>query len=796
MLVISAVVFVFAQASFAAAETTNSIDRRQYMLAEGMFERQFFDLAEAEFKKFINTNPDNPLAPRSCFRLAECQRAQDKNQEALATIARMKQKWPEHELAQKIILLEADLLQKLGETEKAAAAYRLLIGNQNTQLRETARFFLAQLLENTEQVNVAKTLYSSLANQEFDGNHQYRPYAMFALANLSQRENKVDEANKLYKKLAQAESAPARLRRDALRQRAENLFNQKEYQEAVKAYENLMVQAEEKSLVKWAQSRRIWCLYSMGKFAETIELAQEWHHQYPEAENDFSMNFIMAAALTARESFVNALEWFEKAKNSESTPSSYKSEIDYQIIYCHMRLMQWKQVDAKADLFIKSHQDSPRLHKTEYIHARALFELQNYEDAVKKIQALLADTPESWSNRKTANLLLANCLQKQEKYTAAATVFRKLANIEGDTNAQVKLRLNAADLAKKAGNWQDAIADCNRILDTSQISDQQRRRTIVLLAQLHIEHDTPENAIAALQNLKESSKNENQAKIQLLLAYMYLRQNMLDAAEPELRQLVEGKNGATPEIKIEARQMLTDALLRQNETNNAIIIFSPLLELPENQRPNMPDSLLFELQKLYFNRNEYELSEKVCRWLVEKENPKTKSKALVRLAEILISTNRFEQAKVELEKITKLTTTTKIQEWKAELGAAKVLMGDIYREQNKNDRAAMTYQTVLDNPALPMRYATKARLELARLLNAEGRPNQALRHAVNAFVLGEDPVYTPQAMMLTIEILIKLDKSEEAKTTWNELQKRFPVFAEGQKSDNKTLEKIIDLNSN
>ena len=88
--------------------------------------------------------------------------------------------------------------------------------------------------------------------------------------------------------------------------------------------------------------------------------------------------------------------------------------------------------------------------------------------------------------------------------------------------------------------------------------------------------------------------------------------------------------------------------------------------------------------------------------------------------------------------------------------------------------------------------AVRARWGLAKILKSEGRVKRALRYAVEAFVLvlGDDPVYTPRAMLIALEIYVTQGSMADAWTTWRELQARFAAFAE-QNRDNPSVTKLL-----
>lgn len=775
-----------AQNGPAVEANDESIIKRQYMLAEGLFDRRFFDLAEEEFRSFIEQHPDNRLALRAHFRLAECLNAQDKLEPALKTIESVEKKWPDDALTQRLLLLKANILNRTNDTDKAVETYRRIIGNPDSRLQETARYFLARLLEEKGDWEVAETLYKTLAEKEFDADHHYRPYSMFSLAAAAQQRGNLARANDLFNNLIKAKNVPGKLREEALYRYAENAFIQNRYKAALEIYDQIVVDFSDGDFVEEALKRRIWCYYSMGDFAKAIELGQEWHRQHPDSD-DFEMNFVMGASLVGASLFDQATDWLARVENGVQVPDDFLRTAGYQRIYCYLRLDKDEKVLELAPEFVEEYSGSDEAVDVYYFWATALLRQERYEKAAEKLNKALQSFVAEWEYEQDARILLARCLQELDRNDEAADVLQQIA-ATAPPDQKAAFLLRSADAARRAGNVKLAADNYQAALVSGSLSATETRTAIARLAELYTENDDLQNAVAIFESTLPKIAPENRPQVKLLLGYLHLELKQLDQAEVILRDLLS--QNTPPEIAGEARYFLADTLLQKGKTDDAVTIFSELLRLPTSERPDFSSELLFRLQELYFNRAEYQVSEKICRWLMADSVPSIRNRATLRLAEILISGKRYAEAEQVLQP---LLGTTASEEQQAETAGAvldaTILMGDIHMHNGELDRAATAFQTALAKPGLSSRYATKARLALAQLLRKEGRLKQSLRHAVNAFVLGNDPVYTPEAMLLAVELLVETDKVQEAKTTWTELEARFPIFAQ-ENRDNPAVKKL------
>jgi len=227
---------------------------------------------------------------------------------------------------------------------------------------------------------------------------------------------------------------------------------------------------------------------------------------------------------------------------------------------------------------------------------------------------------------------------------------------------------------------------------------------------------------------------------------------------------------------------LAGSLLELNKTDEALAIFAQLLSLPVAKRPSFEPSLLFQLERLYFDRNQWAVSKNICKWLVEWPQGEVACQAALRLSELYVAQNRLPDAEKNLREL-----IDKVQ--KGELAFAQnappkerlqSVLSEILFLQGKHDRAVELVETCLSREDLDLRSVTRCRWVYAEILMKEKHPKQALPFAIKCFVLADDPDYTPRAMFLAVRVFATLGKKDDALTTWRELGKRYPAFA-GQK---------------
>jgi hypothetical protein len=188
---------------------------------------------------------------------------------------------------------------------------------------------------------------------------------------------------------------------------------------------------------------------------------------------------------------------------------------------------------------------------------------------------------------------------------------------------------------------------------------------------------------------------------------------------------------------------------------------------------------------MFFARNQPEKSEAICRWLMAGDDLEVVQQAVLRLAGLMAAQHRFDAADAELAGLRR-----RRQEAAAAAGAAAMValppdeeitsvQSELFLLRDQVPQAVVAAEQCLACRELGEDSATRARWVLAEALARQGHPGQALPYATKAYILGDHPIYSSRAMVLALRLLVGLYRMDEAKTTWAELRKRYPVVAEG-----------------
>lgn len=759
----------------APADAADASAADKLRFANGLMAREFYDMAEAEFREFLRQYPDHAKTPVATFGLIQTCRAQQKMDCVLDTIRTFQRRWPNHKLAPKLHLWEGETLIQQGKLAEAEDAFKRLLNEEDSVIREAALYFIGEATMRRGLEEKALAVYRKLAEKPFDGTHQYRPYAVYAIGAQAQHQGDVQTAQEMFKRLAEGDPVPRSLQEEGLYRLAQVLFRKGRYAEAIVRYESLLVEFPEGRFSREARKRRLWAHYQLAHYEKAGQFAAQWRERYPETF-DYEVLFIQAASLMTQDLHRQAGELFASLGMSAEVPAPYRRSARYQQIFCALKLDQFADVENLAAAFLADFPDAPERLDVRFFQMEAAHGLEKYEQVTAPLGKLLEEAPAQWEYRADAVNVLADAFDKLDKTKQQANVLRAAAQQGGEWAPEWLLR--AAEAEREIGNRDAAIKDLEVLLRRHADSRREAIAATLYLAELYSIEDRFEHAEALVRELLKKEETKSiRGRLHYLLGYVYGQQQRYQSAEKELRTALE--QGSAPELVSDAKAFLIYVLLQRGETDAALELFAEILAMPVEQRAQMDADLLFRLEEIYYLRNRYDTCRTLCEWLRTHPQTDVQFRAGLRLAELHIATKGLDAARALLETLRdeQREILADNPDARTRLAAVASLLGEVAMLTGDLDRAVTAFEETLDTEGVRAEYITRARWGLAEILHREDRLDQALRYAMNAFILGDHPTYTPKAMFKAVEILVELDRTQEARTTWEELRQRYPAFA-------------------
>ena len=753
-----------------------------YRLAEGLLSRDFHDLARQEFQRFLECYPEHALAPQAMLGLAESRRAEGKTTEALDVLDNFRRRWPNHEKAAAAALLKGEVLLEQGRTADAEAYFRELQANGPTAAREAAAYSLAREWVRQDKLPAARDAFAKLAALPLDPACPFRAHALFGLAAIAQKQGDLEAAAVAYRKLADEPKVPPALREESLYRLGELAFWRGDYAAATAAYGRQLTEHPNGPLAVAAAKRRAWAEFNRGDHAAALAAVQVWRTRFGDAD-DPEMAYLNAAALAGAGRLPEALDAIHALLTNTALTGDFRRLTRYQEAWCLWRLERFPETVSCTRAFLTDFAGAPETADIRFFLGDSLLRQNDATGGLAELRAAVTAAGPGWPFAPLAAERLAGNLAAAGQTAAAAAAFRDLARKAAPAK-RPELLLRAGQLARRAGDAEAAIADLQQVRRDYPADVAASRAAALELVELYAETRRYPQAEALLQELQKQGGGDP-AALRVFAGFLRVAREDYAGAEQQLRALL-AEPGLPPAAAGASRFYLAVALLEQHRDPEALELFAALLQAPENARPVFSDTLLLRLEQTFFDHGRDADSEMICRLLLARGAGREAAvSARLRLARLLVARQQVAAADQAVEALLALPAAAPGQPGltPAQRAEALVLGGELDLLANRRDRSVTRFQDCLRLPESRGEPATRARIGLAELFRAEKHPDQALQQAVSAFVLGDDPRYTPKAMLLAAVILLEQHKTAEAATTWSELEQRYPAFAGAHRAD-------------
>ncbi|MGN1360608.1 MAG: tetratricopeptide repeat protein, partial [Kiritimatiellia bacterium] len=389
------------------APPTNPPSARQEeraLLADGLFRRGLYRMAEQEYQAVLASNP-NPIY---LFRLGECCRKQNKNDEADKAYRRVIELAPTNPVAQRAYIQRALLAVQRGQIDKAKAAFSVMSGTRfPPDIRQIAFYHLGECHEKSTNLTAAAEAYASALAQSSDGD--YSIYAKARLAWLLSQNRK--DANSLRKAEAlQLELAAVKdptVAAPALAAAA------------------LLAATPEQAIERYVRLR--------ADFPDTSSAR--------DAVEPLASLYLQTAQTN------QALALLDVALPTLQPPAANTLALMRAVLLAHNR--RWSDAIAAFRTFLKV---QPNNASARFGLLQALFETRQDAELIREVSALPRDTP------RLVDLLWMQALAAERaKASDAGVLFSRLADSYPDSPYAADSLYRAAWLAQEKKHYQDAI---------------------------------------------------------------------------------------------------------------------------------------------------------------------------------------------------------------------------------------------------------------------------------------------------------------------------------------------------
>lgn len=770
---------------------------RELELANGLLERGLYRLAEKELRNHLDSrsDPDGDIQAR--LYLITALKEQGKNTEALQVIRKTRASDLSASRREQLNLIAGEIHFELSEYEKASRYFRMALSSENDVFRETALFFLGQCYARDGLDKNAIAVYRQLAYKDFDERYAYRPYAAYEMTELYRKQGNFEAAEKLYSKLVNADNVSPGLKK-LTGVEAVEFAGEKGKLVKAEDFSAYVVENFPDSDAAVKTSEKLARLYLEDDQPDrALEAINTYQQQGRQEGSDYRLHYLRAAAFIRQQKFTDALtdlkEITKQAEKEGNVSERYRQLAVYQTVYCLLKVERYGEAVEIAGVFEDRFSDSPRFADVLFYRAVAFYKLDDFSAASEGFQRARknVDEPGEWEFDRPSLEYLAQCYNEEGEYAKAGKVYQKLM-LRAEENEKAELHLSTANAFERAGLRDKAKAEYASVLDIETSRPEERAEALNKLARLRVE----ESEFAEAEELLADELDEFESippRLQILLAYTQYQLEKYQDARERLYRLINAKNGEDirDEIRARAEYLLVSILFEEKKTDEALEVFGNLFEKPAEVRPKLDKGLLLRIAELYFDRDDFSTCQAVLEEILPTDRRRLYYRATTLKGELFLVMNKRQKA-VELlqnmiaehrsEELKHPGTRDNAYSTSFDLSKAYSLLAEALLNEGRRDEAVYNFRRALQDQSASARTAARAYWGMARIFQKEKRWEKALSQAINGFILVDDPHYTPRCMLIAVKALVKTGEYQEAKTTWEELEKRFPAYAQQHKS--------------
>ncbi len=758
--------------AFSFAQTQDMIGGDRRAFADGLLSRKMYKLALPEYLAVLQSQKTTNELDVVLYRAAECQRRLGQRQDARVNCQKLIEQFPKSTMVPRAGFMLGLILLDEGKALEASSSFdkiAVMPGIEN-DLRISALYHSGEALERLGGHNqAALSRYAEILKIS-----RTAEVAFFAVLRIAYLKSEIgtkemtESAMQDYLALAKA-PFNARVGAEALYQAARLRYNTENYEEAASLYRQLFQKYPNDLRCNESIRPAAWANFRSGRVVEATGMADRalagkepitHHDEWLYLKANCVARTLNADAIAAYDALIN------KFPNSKFTPPA-----QYERLTTLFSQEKYAQVLADADTILTP--PSNVVDNLYWIQAQSAERVKDYAREVQ-FYGLLVEKCSASDLAPEAGYRLAWRLQQLEKYKEASVAYHvvitKWPNYELVPKALFASGLCLAQLGQSV----EALRDWGVLL-TKYPTDETVPEALFQKAMEETKLGESRKALETLEVILSKHPNfkrRNEAKYWKAMHYYELKE--LVEAEKLLHEAIA--ENPPIEIKREATFLLGLILQAGGKDAEAAKCFQSILDAPI--RGKFTSDRLSWLSEFQYSRGSYLEAEAAAKELVDGATaPDWKEAGYTLLGRAQIALKKYDEAIVSYKAASEVKAGTKY-------GAESTLrLAEALLEHKKDYVQAEKYfQMAGSRASSPQLVDIRAMAYAGLGACLEGRNDleSALRYSLSVGILFDDAVIVPKALNRASNILVKLNRAEEAAQVKAELMERYPDSAEAK----------------
>ena len=739
----------------AGAGAVEGPERLQF--ADGLYSRGMYDLAIKEYRAFLDSNPRGEGSDTACYRMAESYMSLTNAAAAEPLFRRVFSDFPRSPFRFKAWFRSAELAADAGRTETACSYLdTMLAANAPSDLASAALYRLGGLRAQLGQKELAARAYTRIRT-DFAASPFYA-HALLALAGPAGASSADRDEAAAMLRTAATNTVSTRLAAEAWFQLGELEFRRNAWEAAAQAYTQV---AAADTRAPEAHIQRAWCLYNLGRYAETL-LAFDTDAASPGAVRAAEWLYLKANALRQLQRYDEAVESYARFLTRYRDDAMTPAAAYEQALSLHRAGRHREAIEAAEALKPK-----PELKPdVAWILAESHAALKAPDKAITYYRALVDQFAGS-PLRPHAMYRLAHLLQTRGEYGPAAEQYAALAQAYPAADTIPQALFASALCHMKLGKHAEAVQDWSALLkrfpDHALAEEALYQKALVLL---HLKQDEP--AAAALNELVTRFP-----KSRYVPEAHYGSGLLLDTAGKPAEAAAEYRaalaGGLAGDTTVKAQFRLAVVLQKIEKPVESAAMLDPLVAA--GKTGDCPPELLEWLALHHLDRSEHKEAAAAAQAALAMPEGAKRPMLWLALARARRGLQQYAAADEAYDKAMAGEGRPAIE--------AALESGDMSLDSRALRQAASAYDKAAtmatDDRYLPLRAAAYA--GKAKVLRAEGKYEEAAKHFMSVAILFDDGSLVPTCLLEAERAFRMAGRKDDAAKAAEELKRRYPNSA-------------------
>ncbi len=737
-----------------AVVAPDQAEQVQMDLANGFLAREFFDLALAEYQKYLTWFPSGFSVEEAMYRVGECHRGLKQGEAARDQYLALQKAFPNGAFFARASFRLGELDWNQERWAEALPYFKEAAERSPTgdATRLAARFYQARILLRLERG--AEAPLQELARTE--SANPYRGFALLELARMAETGGREEEGRLLYGKVLETNSA-AVLKAEAGMRAAAIEMKARRWSPAAAFLEKIRRLNPAGEWMPWVNWNLVQCHWQMNQFEAVLRLLSDPAVRVP-ADNADDAELLRAHALRALRKYAEAATAYEQFLKKHPQHASAESAA-YERLLC-LAAMDDALFEGEATAFLKAHPMADGAPRILLLMGDRAFRRKDFVAAAADYRAIPLEKVEP---SLVPGILLRHGVSLVQSGRDPEALARFDALLQQFPNHEMALQAldQRAALQQRLGHWDAALKDYGDFAERFPKAAE-RENALDRIALLRGEL----RQFAAMREAFERLLKEYpKTKFSDDAAYWTGWSLFEEKKYAECISPLERARAANPsEYGAQAASRL---LLARYQLHQRMPLIHEVDTLPSGVPPPVPE-ILDWIARQSLKEGDVVSAERFFQKLLTASGAREwRHATLWGLAASFAAQSKWKAARETLEVFLKETKEP------VEIVAAKLELTKAWLGLKEFAAAQETAEEVLRLQP-EGRNNAQARMLLGDIMAAQNRPEEAGKYFLSVAVLYEDAEITPKALTRAIQAFETAGATNEVARLRQELKTKYP----------------------